>query len=106
MKDLYNILSIQRNATETEIKSAYKKLAFQYHPDKNKEKDASQRFKDISEAYSILSKPEKRKQYDMFGYESMMETNMEINPLDLFQSFFNVDFMNVAIRNNVFFYSD
>ena len=106
MKDLYNILSIQRNATDTDIKSAYKNLAFQYHPDKNKDQDAEDKFKDISEAYSILSKPEKRKQYDIFGYESMKNTKQDINPIELFQSLFNVDFMNGSMNNNIFFFSD
>ena len=106
MKDLYNILSINRHSTESDIKNAYKKLAFQYHPDKNNEEDAAEKFKDISEAYSILSKPEKRKQYDIFGYDSMMDQKIDINPIELFQSLFNVDFMNGPMKNNIFFFSD
>ncbi len=68
MKDYYQILGVPRGAGETEIKKAYRRLARQYHPDMNKgEKKSEEKFKEISEAYSILSDAEKRKQYDMFG---------------------------------------
>lgn len=68
MKDYYQILGIPRGASDTEIKKAYRRLAKQYHPDVNKgDNAAEERFKDISEAYSVLSDKEKRKQYDMFG---------------------------------------
>jgi len=68
-KDYYAILGVGRNATESEIKKAYRKLAMKYHPDRNpgKEKEANERFKQINEAYEVLGDPEKRKQYDMFG---------------------------------------
>ena len=68
MKDYYQILGVARDADEAEIKKAYRRLARQYHPDMNKgDKKAEERFKEISEAYSILSDSEKRKQYNMFG---------------------------------------
>ncbi|MBI2974350.1 MAG: DnaJ domain-containing protein [Deltaproteobacteria bacterium] len=68
MKDYYQILGISRGAAEADIKKAYRRLARQYHPDMNKgEKKAEERFKEISEAYSVLSDSEKRKQYDAFG---------------------------------------
>jgi DnaJ-class molecular chaperone len=68
MKDYYQILGVARGADEAEIKKAYRRLARQYHPDMNKgDKKSEERFKEISEAYSILSDPEKKKQYDMFG---------------------------------------
>lgn len=54
-KDYYKILGIQKTATEKEIKKAFRKLALKYHPDKNKEKGAEDKFKDIAEAYEILS---------------------------------------------------
>ena len=60
--DYYNILEIDKNASSDDIKSAYKKLALKYHPDKNNGND--DKFKSISEAYSTLSDPQKRKQYD------------------------------------------
>lgn len=68
-KDYYRILGIPRNASDDEIKKAYRKLAMQYHPDHNprKEKWANEKFKEINEAYGVLGDPEKRRQYDQFG---------------------------------------
>ncbi|HRI28862.1 MAG TPA: J domain-containing protein [Chitinophagales bacterium] len=67
-KDYYQILGVDKNATPDEIKKAYRKLANQYHPDKNPDnKTAEEKFKEINEANEVLSDPEKRKQYDMLG---------------------------------------
>jgi len=68
-KDYYQILGVPKNATEAQIKKAYRKLAMQYHPDRNpgKEQWANDKFKEINEAFSVLGDPEKRKQYDQFG---------------------------------------
>jgi len=67
-KDLYEILGIPRTAEDKDIKSAYRKLALKFHPDKNKsDKEAEQKFKEINAAYQVLSDPQKRKQYDQFG---------------------------------------
>ena len=68
-KDYYKILGIPRNASEQDIKKAYRKLAMQYHPDRNpgKEEWANEKFKEINEAYGVLGDPEKRGQYDRFG---------------------------------------
>ncbi len=66
--DYYKILGINRNATAEEIKKAFRKLAVKYHPDKNPgDKKAEERFKEINEAYDVLSNDEKRKKYDEFG---------------------------------------
>ena len=68
-KDYYGILGVPRNASEGEVKKAYRKLAMQYHPDRNpgKEKWANEKFKEINEAYGVLGDPQKRNQYDQFG---------------------------------------
>jgi DnaJ-class molecular chaperone len=68
-KDYYKILGVPRNASEQDIKKAYRKLAMQYHPDRNpgKEEWANEKFKEINEAYGVLGDPEKRSQYDRFG---------------------------------------
>ncbi|MFH1672013.1 MAG: DnaJ C-terminal domain-containing protein [Pseudomonadota bacterium] len=66
--DYYKTLGVNKNATNAEIKKAYRKLAMKYHPDHNKEdKEAERKFKEISEAYAVLSDKEKRQQYDTFG---------------------------------------
>ena len=68
-KDLYGILGVDRTADDKKLKSAYRKLAKKYHPDANPgDKEAEQKFKDVGEAYAILSDPEKRKLYDTYGY--------------------------------------
>ena len=67
-RDYYDILNVQKNATKDDIKNQYRKLALQYHPDRNKSPDAEEKFKEISEAYAILSDDQKRAQYDQFGH--------------------------------------
>jgi DnaJ-class molecular chaperone len=70
-KDYYDLLGVKKNATEDEIKKAYRKLAKKYHPDKNKgDKAAEDKFKQISEAYAVLGDKEKREQYDRLGKEA------------------------------------
>lgn len=67
-KDYYELLGVPRNATQEDIKRAYRKLARKYHPDFNKDPSAQERFKEINEAYQVLSDPEKRKLYDQYGH--------------------------------------
>ena len=68
-KDYYETLNLSKNASESEIKKAYRKLAIKYHPDKNPGNSAAeQNFKEAAEAYEILSNPQKRQQYDQFGH--------------------------------------
>src|SRR3989475_13152980 len=67
-RDYYEVLGVQKNASQDEIKSQYRKLALNFHPDRNKSSEAPEHFKKISEAYAVLSDPEKRKIYDTHGH--------------------------------------
>lgn len=71
-RDYYEVLGVSRDATEAELKSAYRRLALQYHPDRNPDDpEAENRFKEASEAYAVLADPEKRRAYDRFGFEGV-----------------------------------
>lgn len=67
-KDYYEVLGVSKTSDDKEIKSAFRKLAKQYHPDINKDKDAPEKFKEVQEAYEVLSDPQKRKMYDQYGH--------------------------------------
>src|SRR5512147_1746473 len=66
-RDLYEVLGVERGAPDAEIKRAFRRLAQQWHPDVNASTDAHERFKEINEAYQVLSDPQRRQAYDMFG---------------------------------------
>lgn len=70
-KDYYKALNLQKGAAEDEIKKAYRKLALKYHPDKNKEPGAEEKFKEVAEAYEILSDPKKKDIYDKYGEDGL-----------------------------------
>ena len=72
-RDYYDILGLAKTASKAEIKSAYRKMALQYHPDKNKAADAEAKFKEINEAYQVLSDDKKRQTYDQFGHEAFSQ---------------------------------
>ena len=74
-KDYYEVLGVDKNATEADIKSAFRKLAKKYHPDVSKEPDAAEKFKEAQEAYAVLSDKEKRAQYDQYGHAAFQNTN-------------------------------
>src|SRR5438128_3549185 len=70
--DFYNVLGVNKSATTDEIKTAYRKLAMKYHPDRNPDnKSAEEKFKEATEAYEVLSDSSKRTQYDQFGHAGM-----------------------------------
>ncbi|MCX6669576.1 MAG: molecular chaperone DnaJ [Methanothrix sp.] len=81
-KDYYEVLGVPKEASEKEIKSAYRKLAMKYHPDRSDASDAEERFKEISEAYAVLADTDKRKKYDQFGHAGI---NSQYSQEDLFR---------------------
>jgi len=83
-KDYYEILGVPRNATQEEIKRAYRRLVLKYHPDRNKSKEAEEKFKEINEAYAVLSDPEKRRQYDAMGAAGF---HQQYTTEDIFRNF-------------------
>lgn len=117
-RDYYEVLGVGKNASDAELKSAYRKLALKWHPDRNKETGAETKFKEVNEAYEVLSNPQKKSQYDQFGHAANAGNpggpnpftsrggfggqNVNINfedlfggagegfsdPMDIFQSFF------------------
>lgn len=99
-KSLYTTLGVAQNATQDEIKKAYRKLARQYHPDINKAKDAEEKFKEINAAYEILSDEKKRAQYDQFGdsmfggqnFSDFARSNQNINLDDILSQIFGGGF--------------
>jgi len=85
MKDYYKTLGVDKNSTPEDIKKAYRQLALKYHPDRNKgDKEAEEKFKEINEAYAVLSDPEKKRQYDMFGAEGFRQ---RYSQEDIFRGF-------------------
>jgi molecular chaperone DnaJ len=87
--EYYDTLGVATTATTDEIKKAYRKLAIKFHPDKNQgNKEAEEKFKDISVAYETLSNEEKRTTYDKYGKEGMQGGMGGVDPFDIFSSFF------------------
>jgi molecular chaperone DnaJ len=104
-RDYYEVLGVDRNAPQDEVKKAFRKLAFQLHPDRNKEKGSEEKFKEVSEAYAVLSDPEKRQKYDAFGHAGISGSYSQedifrgadfsdfgINIEDIFERFFGGGF--------------
>ena len=75
-KDYYDTLNVSKNASDSEIKSAYRKLAMKYHPDRNPDdKTAENKFKEVNEAYDVLKDSQKRSAYDQFGHSAFTSSN-------------------------------
>jgi len=92
-KDYYEILGVGRDASTEEIKQAYRKLARRYHPDVNSAPEAEERFKELSEAYAVLSDPEKRRRYDLYGHAGVdSPLPAEFDIFDLFNQAFGFTF--------------
>ena len=73
LKDYYKVLSVSENATKQQIKKAYRRLAFQYHPDRNKrDQYATEKMKELNEAYSVLGDPQKRREYDALRHQHIL----------------------------------
>ena len=90
-KDYYEVLGVSKEATPEEIRKAYKKLAIKWHPDKHVDdkKEAEEKFKEIAEAYSVLSDPDKKKEYDTGGFDFEDFDNFDnFDPFAMFESFF------------------
>lgn len=96
-KDYYEVLGLTKGASDDEIKKAFRKLALQYHPDRNSgDKDAEEKFKEINEAYQVLSDPQKKSQYDQYGTADFNGGGFDASDLggfgDIFESFFGGGF--------------
>lgn len=102
-KDYYKILGISRQATERDIKKAFRKLAVKYHPDKNKSAEAEKKFRDIAEAHEVLSDEKKRRIYDQYGEDGLKDqagfdsSSFHFNFDDFFN---NNDFFGNAFHGN------
>ena len=102
-RDYYEVLGLPRNASQDDIKSAFRKLARQYHPDVNNNDDAEEKFKEINEAFAILSDPEKRAAYDRYGHAGVSGNGSQwdssnFDPFEIFEQFFGFGGMGGSSR--------
>jgi molecular chaperone DnaJ len=110
-RDYYEVLGLGKGASADEVKKAFRKLAFQYHPDRNKEPGAEEKFKEISEAYAVLSDPAKKEKYDTYGHAGISGaytqedifrgadfSDIGINIEDIFNRFFGGSFSGFGFQ--------
>ena len=100
-KDYYETLGVSKNSSVDEIKKAYKKLALKYHPDRNKDEGSEEKFKEISEAYAVLSDKEKKETYDQFGHSGF---DQRFSQEDIFRGF-DFTFVWHFLQTNTFLYN-
>ncbi|MHA1814529.1 MAG: DnaJ domain-containing protein, partial [Candidatus Heimdallarchaeaceae archaeon] len=108
-RDYYEVLDLSKDATEADIKKSFKKKAMEYHPDRNPDDpEAANKFKEVSEAYEILTNPEKRSAYDRFGFSGVESRFSNVNAgdfssvMDIFNSIFQNDFAGDDIFSSLF----
>ncbi|XP_054879762.1 dnaJ homolog subfamily B member 9-like [Poeciliopsis prolifica] len=104
VRSFYDTLNVERTASDTQIKKSFRSLAVRYHPDKNKSAQAETTFREIAEAYAVLSDKKKRRLYDSVGHEAFLEnpdsfededeTSFHFSFSDLFQDFHDIAFMD------------
>src|SRR5919197_1828766 len=103
-RDYYEVLGVGRSAGDAEIKKAFRRLARSLHPDVSEEPDAEERFREVVEAYEVLSKPETREVYDRYGHAGLRgggftPTSFDLGSLsDLFAAFFGDDLFGASAR--------
>lgn len=98
MQDYYSILGVPKNASPDQIKKAYRELALKYHPDRNKSKEAEEKFKEINAAYAVLGDQEKKKEYDAYGPEGF---GKRFSQEDIFRGF-NFDDIFQDLQGNMY----
>ncbi|XP_073325059.1 dnaJ homolog subfamily B member 9-like [Pagrus major] len=91
----YETLSVEPTATDSQIKKSFRTLAIKYHPDKNKSADAEKTFREIVEAYKVLSNKERRRQYDSVGHEAFLKDGASDDPEDQYDTGFDFSFADL-----------